>query len=77
MYMGQTAWQITWAVYAIVVNLMHFTLLAATIWVCEPVSMSPPAETRLNMLFNDILKAYKAKENVGHAPCAWAKLPGS
>jgi hypothetical protein len=34
--------------------------------------MSPAAETRLNMLFNDILKGYEAKKNVGHAPYSLA-----
>ena len=32
--------------------------------------MSPAAETRLNMLFKDILKGYEAQKNVGHAPFA-------
>jgi hypothetical protein len=38
--------------------------------------MSPAAQTRLNMLFYVILKAYEAIKNVGNAPYAWAKLPG-
>ena len=55
---------------------MHFTCCAATIWLYTPASMSLAAETRLHMLFNDILKAYEAIKNVGYAPCAWAKPPG-
>ena len=61
MSMSQTAWQVFWEIFnAIVVNLMHFDCPAATIWLCALASMSPTAETRLNMLFNDILKSYEA-----------------